>query len=250
MLDSQAARASIRNGSHRGPTRGLAPGFQQANLVALPRADAFEFLLFALRNPRPCPLIEVIESGVEPVASAPGADLRYDLPSYRLWVDGHLTATATSAEQWWRDDLVAFLLGCSFTFEDALELGGVEVRHPPTGNVPMFVTDRPCVPAGRFSGSLVVSMRPIPEHQVAEAARITERFASSHGPPVHVGDPGEIGIGDLASPDFGEAIDVRPHEVPVFWACGVTPQEAIRQAAVPMAITHDPGHMFITDLPA
>lgn len=243
-------RRWIREGGWTGPTAGLARGYVQANLVVLPREFAWDFLLFAARNPKPCPLLEVTDAGSpEPAGVAPGADLRTDLPRYRVFRGGRLEEEVTDIRALWRDDLVAFLLGCSFTFEEALLRAGVPVRHLELGcNVPMYVTDIPCRPAGVFAGKMVVSMRPIPGPLVSRAVRVTARYPRAHGSPVHVGEPAAIGIADLDRPDFGDPVPVRPGEVPVFWACGVTPQVAILEARVPLAITHAPGHMFITDL--
>ena len=248
---ARRARQAIRAGEHTGPTAHLAPGCVQANLVVLPRAVAADFVAFAVRNPKPCPIVEVIEHGAEAVNSAPGSDLRTDVPRYRLFMDGIHTGSATDATDWWRDDLVSVLLGCSFSFEAALMRAGLPVRHIEQGrNVPMYVTDRACEPAGDFAGPLVVSMRPMPAAVVEQARRITEAYPQAHGGPVHAGDPAGLGISDLTSPDFGDRVDIHDGEVPVFWACGVTPQLAIANAAPEMALTHEPGHMFITDLPA
>lgn len=244
-------RQWIREGGWAGPTAGLARGFTQANLVVVPRQFAYDFLLFAVRNPGPCPLLEVTEPGCpEPAGVAPGADLRTDLPRYRVFRDGQLEAEVGEIRSLWCDDLVAFLLGCSFTFEEAMLRAGVPVRHLELGrNVPMYVTSIPCRPAGVFAGNMVVSMRPVPGPLVARAVQVTARYPRAHGAPVHVGDPAAIGIRDLGRPDFGDPVPVRPGEVPVFWACGVTPQVALLRARLPLAITHAPGHMFITDIP-
>ena len=250
-VSAQRARLSIRAGEHTGPTAHMAPGCVQANLVVLPRAVATDFLAFAARNPKPCPIVEVVQRGTEAVRCAPGSDLRTDVPRYRLFVDGIHADSATDATSWWRDDLVAVLLGCSFSFEAALMRAGLPVRHIEQGcNVPMYVTDRRCDPAGDFAGPLVVSMRPMPAALVEQARRITEAYPQAHGGPVHVGDPSGLGISDLNAPDFGDPVDIHDGEVPMFWACGVTPQLAIANAAPEIAITHEPGHMFITDLPA
>jgi uncharacterized protein YcsI (UPF0317 family) len=241
-------RAAIRAGTFDGPTAALAPGFTQANLVVLPEADAFDFLRFCVANPRPCPVLEVLEPGsVEPVATAPGADLRTDLPRYRVFRRGELVDELDEAP--WREDLVAFLIGCSFTFERALLAAGLPVRHIEQGvNVPMFRTSIACRPAGRFSGPLVVSMRPMTPQQAERATDITSRFESAHGAPVHVGDPSALGIPSLDSPDYGDAVEIRDGEVPVFWACGVTPQAVAAASRPELMITHAPGHMFVTDL--
>jgi uncharacterized protein YcsI (UPF0317 family) len=243
-------RTACRSGSLRTPTPGLAPGFVQANLVVLPKDWAFEFLLFCQRNPKPCPLLDVTEPGdPEPKAVAPGADLRTDLPAYRVWQNGELVAEPTDIRDHWRADLVAFLVGCSFTFEAALLEAGVPVRHiEQNRNVPMYRTNIPCQPAGRFAGPMVVSMRPMVPADAIRATRICGKYPLAHGAPVHFGDPAAIGIADLATPDFGDPVEVRAGETPVFWACGVTPQAAVMHAKPPFAITHKPGHMFVTDL--
>jgi uncharacterized protein YcsI (UPF0317 family) len=228
----------------------MALGFVQANLVVLTKDWAFDFLLFCQRNPKPCPLLDVTEPGdPEPTAIAPGADLRTDVPRYRVFRDGHLVDEPTDIRKYWRNDLVAFLIGCSFTFENALMAAGVPVRHiEQKRNVPMYVTRTACRPAGRFHGPLVVSMRPLTPTGAVTATRICARFPRAHGTPVHLGDPAALGINDIARPDFGDPVDIKPGEVPVFWACGVTPQAAVMQARPPLAITHSPGHMFLTDL--
>jgi uncharacterized protein YcsI (UPF0317 family) len=250
VTTGREARTMIRQGKWRKPTAGLAPGYVQANLVVLPQELAYSFLLFAQRNPKPCPVIEVTDAGSpEPKLTAPGADLRTDIPAYRIYRDGKLVGEPTDLREVWTSDLVAFLLGCSFTFETALLQAGVPVRHLEEGrNVPMFITSVACVPAGVFRGPLVVTMRPIPASLVPKAVQVSGRFPAVHGAPVHVEDPAAIGIRDLARPDFGDPVTIRPGEIPVFWACGVTPQAVAMQARPPLMITHAPGHMFITDL--
>jgi uncharacterized protein YcsI (UPF0317 family) len=249
-LSGAEARALIRAGAWRRPTPGLAEGWVQANLVVLPRAFADDFLRFCERNPRPCPLLDVTEPGSPvPRRVAPDADLRVDLPRYRVYRNAVLTEEVDSLTALWRPDLVAFLLGCSFTFEAALHRAGVPLRHLELGcTVPMYRTSRACQAAGPFQGPLVVSMRPIPEALVERAVRVTERFPQAHGAPLHVGDPGALGIADLSRPDYGDAVPVYPGEVPVFWACGVTPQAAVEAARPDLMLTHAPGHMFVTDL--
>jgi uncharacterized protein YcsI (UPF0317 family) len=244
-------RAAIRRGEWTGPTAGLASGSVQANLVALPAADAFDFLRFCVANPRPCPVLEVTDVGsAEPRNLAPGADLRTDVPRYRVHRDGELVDETIDATSVWRDDLVGFLLGCSFTFERALLAAGLPVRHIEQGiNVPMYRTGVACTPAGRFSGPLVVSMRPMTPAQAIRATQVTTRYAAVHGAPVHVGDPRELGIADLDAPDYGDPVNVRAGEVPVFWACGVTPQAVAAASRPELMITHAPGHMFVTDVP-
>ncbi|MDZ4686562.1 MAG: putative hydro-lyase [Planctomycetaceae bacterium] len=243
-------RRACREGSLRGPTCGLAPGFAQANLVILPADWAFDFLLFCQRNPQPCPLIEVTAPGDwTPRLTAPDADLRSDLPGYRVWQNGELVDEPGDVHRHWRDDLVSFLIGCSFTFEAALQRAGLPVRHLELGrNVPMYRTNIACQPAGRFSGPLVVSMRPLSPRDAIKSVQISAAFPGSHGAPVHLGFPDQIGITDLSRPDYGDAVPVHPHELPVFWACGVTPQAVLMQAKPPFAITHSPGKMFVTDV--
>lgn len=249
--EAMAVRARIRSGEHAGPTSGLAQGFAQANLVVLPAAEAFDFLRFCVRNPKSCPVLEVTDPGSpHPAALAPGADLRTDLPRYRVFRDGELVAEPADVADVWRDDLVAFLLGCSFTFEWALAAAGLPLAHQVQGvNVPMYLTDRRCVAAGPFAGPLVVSMRPFAPRDVPRAAEVSARFATMHGGPVHAGDPAALGIADLGAPDFGDPVALAPGEVPVFWACGVTPQAVALEVRPPLAVFHAPGHMFITDRP-
>jgi uncharacterized protein YcsI (UPF0317 family) len=232
------------------PTTGWAAGFTQANLVILPKDWAFDMLLFAQRNPQPVPLLDVTDPGVTTSVLAPDADLRTDVPRYRVWRDGVLVDEPTDVTDLWRDDLVTFLIGCSFSFETALMDAGVPVRNLDQGrNVSMYRTNMDCRPANRLSGPLVVSMRPIPGSHVVTAVQVTERMPEVHGAPVHVGAPEAIGITDLSAPDFGEPVQMQEGDVPVFWACGVTPQAALMASKPPFAITHAPGHMFITDVP-
>lgn len=243
------ARTAYRAGAVT-PTSGHAPGFTQANLVILPRDWAWDMLLFGQRNPQPVPLLDVTDAGSPRTELAPGADLRTDLPLYRVWRDGELADELPEITDLWREDLVAFLVGCSFSFERALLDAGVPVRNIEQGrNVAMYRTNRECRPAGRLSGELVVSMRPVPAALVATAVQVTARMPQVHGAPVHVGEPEHLGIADLANPDFGEPIEFHDGDVPVFWACGVTPQAALMASRPPFAITHAPGHMFVTDVP-
>jgi len=244
-------RRDIRNGKLTGITAGLGAGHVQANLAVLPRDCAYDFLLFCQRNPRPCPLLEVTDAGsTEPVGVAPGADLRTDLPRYRIYKQGELADEVTDATPYWRDDLVAFLLGCSFTFEWALLEAGIHLWHVEHGkNVAMWRTSIPCRPAGVFHGPVVVSMRPIASADLSKAVTASARFPGAHGAPIHIGDPAAIGIRDLARPDWGDAQEFRPGDVPVFWACGVTPQAVALASKPAFMITHSPGHMFITDVP-
>lgn len=246
-------RAACRRGEFRGGTSGCCPGFAQANLIALPGRLAGDFRRFCERNPRPCPLLAVsgTPAGAPALeAVAPGADLRTDLPRYRVWRAGEPPVETGTATADWPEDFAAFLLGCSFGFEAALAAAGIPLRHQDEGRVvPMYVTSRRCEPAGPFGGPLVVSMRPIPEARVEEAAALSGEFPLAHGAPVHAGDPAALGIGDLSRPDFGEDGGLRPGEVPVFWACGVTSQLAAKNAEPERMIAHAPGHMLVTDLP-
>ncbi len=243
-------RMACRTGKLTGPTPGLARGFVQANLVILPAEWAYDFLLFCQRNPKPCPLLAVTDTGsIEAKAIAPGSDVRTDLPGYRVFFHGDCIDEPVDVKDYWRDDLVTFLIGCSFTFEHALLEAGLPVRHIEMNrNVPMYRTNIACKPAGRFLGPMVVSMRPMLPEQAIRATAICSRYPLAHGAPVHFGDPATLGIADLNRPDYGDAVEFRPGEVPVFWACGVTPQAALLQAKPPFAIAHKPGHMFLTDL--
>jgi uncharacterized protein YcsI (UPF0317 family) len=227
----------------------MALGHCQANLVILPRDLAYDFLLFAQRNPKPCPVLDVTEVGSpEPKIVAPGADLRYDIAKYRIFKKGVLEEEVLDLEKYWTKDMVAFLLGCSFTFETPMLKNGIPVRHIEENcNVPMYVTSMECRPAGIFSGPMVVSMRPIPESMVVRAVQVTSRFPAVHGAPVHIGSPGSIGIGDIDKPDFGDPVTINPGEVPVFWACGVTPQAVAMKTKPEIMMTHAPGHMFVCD---
>lgn len=242
-------RQLIRTGQWRGITSGVAPGHVQANLAILPKDLAFDFLLFCQRNPKPCPLLEVIEAGsVEPIITAPGADIRTDVPGYRIYENGEFTGETESLVDYWRDDLVSFLLGCSFSFETAMVEAGIPLRHQELGvNVAMYITNIATTPAGVFSGPMVVSMRPIKRNQIVRAVQVTSRFPATHGAPVHIGSPKDIGIRDLDLPDFGDRVDLLPDEEPVFWACGVTPQAVALNCKPPLMFSHGPGKMFITD---
>jgi uncharacterized protein YcsI (UPF0317 family) len=242
-------RHHARSGALTGGTAGLAMGYVQANLVVVPRDLAFDFLLFCQRNPKPCPLLDVTEPGsAEPTLVAPGSDLRTDLPRYRVYRKGTLVDEPTDLGGWWRDDLVGFLLGCSFTFENALVEASLPLRHLEAGSiVPMYRTNQACRPAGGFRGPMVVSMRPMTPAQAVRAVQVCSRFGRAHGAPVHIGDPAALGIRDVGRPDFGDAVEIRAGEVPVFWACGVTPQAVAMEVRPPLLITHKPGHMFVTD---
>jgi len=248
-LSPQVLRHNIRSGKHSGNTSGFAPGFVQCNIVILPADQANDFLRFCQLNPKPCPLIAAGEPGNPTVPPLGDIDIRTDVPSYRVFRDGKLTEELPDITELWRDDLVSFALGCSFSFEEALLADGLEVRNVSEGvNVPMYRTNIDCTSAGAFAGNMVVSMRPFKAADAIRAVQICTRFPSVHGAPVHLGDPGLIGINDLALPDYGDAVSMNDDELPVFWACGVTPQVALEAARPPFAITHSPGCMLVTDL--
>lgn len=244
-----ALRRRIRKGQHRSNTSGLAPGFVQCNLVILPADYAQDFLRFCQRNPRPCPLLAVGEPGDPGLPTLGDIDLRTDLPRYRVFRHGEFEDEPHSIEDLWRQDLVSFALGCSFSFEEALLDDGLEVRNiSEKVNVPMYLTNIDCAPAGPFASKLVVSMRPFLPADAIRAIQICSRFPAVHGAPVHLGDPSGIGIADISRPDYGDAVSLRKAELPLFWACGVTPQVALAAAKPPLAITHSPGCMLVTDL--
>jgi len=250
QLTPKEIRVLIRQGKWDKPTAGLAMGYAQANLVILPKTYAFDFLLFCQRNPKPCPLLEVLESGeFRTKFLSLDADIRTDIPCYNIYRKGKLQNTVKDINSFWKPDFVSFLLGCSFSFEEALLRAKIPVRHVEENkNVPMFITHIPCKPAGIFWGPMVVTMRPIPSEQVTRAVQITSRYASVHGAPIHIGEPSAIGIKDLRRPDFGDPVTIKKGEIPVFWACGVTPQAVVMKTKPDLCITHAPGHMFISDL--
>jgi len=249
--EAGALRAAIRRGEWTTHTSGLAPDRVQGNLVILPADAATDFLRYCQRNPRPCPLLAVGEPGDPGLPQLGGdIDIRFDVPRYRVWRNGALDSEPTDIAALWRDDMVSFVIGCSFSFEQALLDDGIELRHVSAGkNVAMYRTSLPTVPAGPFAGPLVVSMRPLRAADAIRAIQITSRFPAVHGAPVHLGNPALIGIDDLSRPDYGDAVAVMDDELPVFWACGVTPQAALLQARPEICITHAPGAMLITDLP-
>ncbi len=241
-------RALCRSGALRSSTAGLAHGHVQANLMIVPRQFAYDFLLFCQRNPKPCPLVEVLDAGSVEPRCASGADLRTDLPGYCVYEHGQLVAQPDQIGALWREDLVSFLLGCSFSFEQALLDAGIALRHvEQRRNVAMYKTNIACADAGVFRSNMVVSMRPIRAADIAAAVTISARFPHVHGAPVHIGHPEAIGIADLGRPDFGDPIALADDELPVFWACGVTPQYAAQLSQIPFCITHSPGKMLVTD---
>ena len=243
-------RKLVRDGVITGPTAGMSAGYAQANLVILPKEAAYDFLLFTQRNPKSCPILEVSDAGSRNLPFiADGCDIATDIPKYRVYEHGVLTGEYSDVSAFWRDDLVSFLIGCSFSFESELLDAGIEVRHITQNcNVPMYITNIDTVPAGRFSGKMVVSMRPIPHDQVVRAVTVTAAMPKVHGSPIHIGDPAAIGIKDIMKPDFGDAVEIKEGEVPVFWPCGVTPQSVVMNVKPPFVITHSPGHMLVTDL--
>jgi uncharacterized protein YcsI (UPF0317 family) len=246
----RSARERIRAGLHDGNTSGMAPGFAQGNLVVLPRAWAGDFAAYCRANPTPCPLIGMTEAGSAAVPMLGGdIDLRTDLPRYRVWRDGVLAGECDDITDLWQADFVGFVLGCSLSFEHALEQAGLRVRHVDEGKiVPMYRTSLQTVPVGPFRGPMVVSMRPYTPQEAAIAEQVCAPLAGAHGAPVHIGDPAVIGIRDLAHPDEGEPTAILDGEIPVFWGCGVTPQAAVIAARPPLCITHAPGHMLICDV--
>ncbi|MGB5864542.1 MAG: putative hydro-lyase [Sulfitobacter sp.] len=249
-LSAHDVRAAIRAGKYLGHTSGLAAGKLQCNLAIIPAAFALDFLRFCLRNPKPCPVVGVSETG-DPFLPTLGADIdiRTDVSRYRVFRDGILTDEPHDLNALWSDDFVTVALGCSFTFENALLRHGLPVRHMETGrNVPMYRSNYALAPAGQFQGQMVITMRPIPAEQVAAAYEISARYPHAHGAPMAHGDPADVGIPDLSKPDWGEAVEIHDGEVPVYWACGVTPQNVLLNAKLPICITHSPGHMLIADV--
>ncbi|MBV8150368.1 MAG: putative hydro-lyase [Candidatus Eremiobacteraeota bacterium] len=248
--DPREVRAAIRAGAHVGPTYGLAPEYVQTNLAIVPGDCAEEMADLCARNPVPCALVETLAPGAYEPVVAPGADLRTDLPQYRVYRKGVLLEKRHEIVDLWRSDFVAFLIGCSYTFEHALIAAGLEVRHQRLGRtVPMYRTSLRLAPAGRFFGHMIVSMRPFKAEDVQKVRAVTRPYRRAHGEPIHWGDPSEIGIRRLDRPDEGEAVPVEHGEVPVFWGCGVTPQQVAIESRIPYIIVHEPGHMFVTDLP-
>ena len=243
-------RQRIRRGEHTGNTSGYCAGFVQCNMVILPKEWANDFLQFAQKNPKPCPVLGMSDAGSWEIPElAADLDIRTDLPSYKIFENGEVTNEVTDISEYWRDDLVTFMLGCSFSFEEPLIESGLEVRNVTEQcNVPMYRTNIPCKTAGKFSGTMVVSMRPFLAADAIRAIQICSRFPAVHGAPVHMGDPSQIGIKDINTPEFGDAVTINENEIPLFWACGVTPQVALEQAKPPFCITHSPGCMLVTDV--
>lgn len=249
-LSPKEVRQMIRDEKITAPTSGMCGGYAQANLVILPRKNVEDFKEFAQNNPKPCPILEITEPGsFMTKRTADNANIITDIPKYFIYKNGVKVDECTNAEKYWQEDMVCFLIGCSFSFEEALIKAGIEVRHITMGcNVPMYKTNIQCKPAGIFNGPFVVSMRPVKADQVEMVIEITGKFPNVHGAPIHAGDPEKIGIKDINKPDYGDAVIINDGEVPVFWACGVTPQAAVENAKPEIVITHAPGHMFITDI--
>lgn len=249
-MKPQQVKDLIRSGEIDYQTSGMCNGYAQANLCILPKEYAFDFLLFCMRNPKPCPILEVGDVGSREIKTmAQYGDICTDFPKYRIWKNGVLEKEVTDISEYWQDDFVYFLIGCSFSFESELLEADVPVRHiEENRNVPMFNTNIALEPAGKFHGNMVVSMRPIPDELVVKAVNVTAAMPRVHGAPVHIGNPEAIGIEDIFSPDYGDSVTINEGETPVFWACGVTPQNAVIQSKPPIAMTHSPGHMFITDV--
>lgn len=249
-MTPQKARDLIRENKLNRTTSGVSYGYTQANLVVLKKELAFEFLLFCQRNPKSCPVLDVTEIGSPaPKLIASDADIRTDLPRYRIYKNGKLIEQTKDILKYWTDDMVAFLLGCSYTFESALLNNNIPVRHIELNEmVPAYITNIESEKAGRFEGPIVVSMRPIPEEDIVRAVQVTSRYPNTHGAPVHIGNPESIGISDINKPNFGSPVPIKKGEVPVFWACGVTPQAVAMEVKPELMITHDPGYMFISDI--
>lgn len=249
-LPPDEVRKLIREEVIKTPTAGMCSGYAQANLVILPKDYAEDFKAFAYKNPKPCPILETTKPGSFTTKKiAANANILTDIPKYFVYKNGVKTDECYNVKKYWQNDFVCFLIGCSFSFEEALMKEGMEIRHITMGrNVPMYKTNIECNPAGIFKGPFVVSMRPIKEEDVLKAYTVTGKFPRVHGAPIHSGNPEEIGIKDINNPDYGDTVEIKEGEIPVFWACGVTPQAAIEIAKPEIVITHAPGHMFITDI--
>jgi uncharacterized protein YcsI (UPF0317 family) len=252
VTSSREFREKVRSGAFTGPTNSVCSGKLQCNLVVLPQEEAFSFMLFCQRNPKACPLIEVCEVGSShPVGVAPGADLKTDVPMYSIYRDGKWVEDRADVTDIWPENSVAFLIGCSFSYDGELVDSGIPLRSAEQKkNVPMYRTNLKCRPAGNLSGNVVVSMKPIPALKISKHVEVTSKYTHAHGGPICIGRPDVIGIENLDKPDWGDAVDMQSDEVPVFHACGVTPQSVLMDSKIPFAITHKAGHMFITDLPS
>ncbi len=248
-MEPQLARQLIRQRLIDMPTPGMCRGYAQANLVVLSAEYAADFEAYTRKNPFACPVLEVIKGTPLTRLMGENGNIMTDIPRYWVYTYGKKTAEVTDASIYWEENSVGFLIGCSFSFEEALMREGIEVRHITQGcNAPMYRTNIQTVPAGSFAGPMVCSMRPMTPEYAEKAYEITKKMPNVHGAPIHMGDPAAIGILDVTKPDYGDAVEIYPGEIPVFWPCGVTPQVAIEKAGPPLAITHKPGHMFITDI--
>lgn len=243
-------RKLIREGKITTPTAGMCAGYAQANLVILPKDIAYDFLLFTQRNPKSCPILEVSDVGNKKLNYlGEDIDITTDIPKYRVYENGVLTGEYTDISDLWRDDFVSFLIGCSFSFESEMIEDNIPIRHIEENcNVPMYITNIKCTPAGIFNGNMVVSMRPIPYEKIVRSVLVSGAIPKVHGAPIHIGDPSIIGIRDIDKPDFGDSVTIKENEVPVFWPCGVTPQAVVMNVKPKIVITHSPGHMLITDI--
>ncbi|MFI3249908.1 MAG: putative hydro-lyase [Eubacteriales bacterium] len=249
-MSPNEVRLAIREQKIDFPTAGMCAGYAQGNLVILPPEYAEDFKSFAQKNPFPCPVLEIIEGTPATHAMGKGGNIARDIPRYRIYRDGVLEKEELDVSSYWKEGYVGFLIGCSFSFEESLIQAGIEVRHIAQGcNVPMYKTNIQTVKVGVFEGPMVCSMRPMTPEHAKIAHEITEKLPNVHGAPIHMGDPLDLGISDLTKPDYGDPVEIREGEIPVFWPCGVTPQAAIEKAKLPLVITHAPGHMFLTDIP-
>lgn len=248
-MEPAQVRQLIRAGEIDFPTAGMCRGYAQANLVILPGEYADDFEEYTRKNPFPCPVLEVVRGTPETHAMGEGGNIVTDIPRYRIYEKGIFTKELMDVSSYWKTGYVGFLIGCSFSFEEALMAAGIPVRHIEMGrNVPMYKTNIPTIKAGPFEGPMVCSMRPMTREQARVAYEITEKMPNVHGAPVQIGNPEELGIVDVGKPDYGDPVEIREGEVPVFWPCGVTPQAAVEHAKPSLVITHAPGHMFITDV--
>jgi uncharacterized protein YcsI (UPF0317 family) len=242
-------REQIRSGEFTSNTSGVMPNLVQGNVVILPKEQADKFVEFCLLNPTPCPILGVSEPGEYGIpALGDSLDIRHDIPQYHIFENGDLVETPTSIEEFWKDDSVAIILGCSFSFEDALQRKGYKIRNIEMNtNVSMYETTISTNETDDFKGNMVVTMRPFKQHEIDDVVEITRAFEKAHGAPVHIGDPNIIGIKDLNSPEYGSPVTLEEDDIPVFWGCGVTTQSILKKAKLPQVITHAPGKMLITD---
>jgi len=249
MKNLNSIRTSIRNSEYLGCTSGLAPNLVQGNLVIMEESYANEFIQYCRQNPKPCPVIGVSKAGDVSIPElCDDLDIRVDVPEYCIFQNGELKGSVPHIKGYWNENMVSIVLGCSFSFEDALIQAGLNVRNIDMGvNVSMFETNVATQATENFSGNMVVSMRPYKQSQIEQVVETTEPFTMAHGAPVHIGNPEGIGVTELNNPQYGSPVTIKEDEIPVFWGCGVTTQKAIEQAQLPLVITHAPGKMLITD---